>query len=374
MADASTLPAPLEAVRRLAARREQPAPEDASFPELVWAHFLRQREVFETGKLNGEAEAEYRRRLAAFEARHGRLINAYWCTSEASAVALTSRRGGRIARACRRQPETRFHAATDWVVRDSPEVANILHTCETLAMRAGEVLRGPTERIAMQWILAVAGHLLGFLDAKDRSRSRSETARLVRRKRNELEQIEGYYHRAGEKVGRLVYFTGMLLGLGAVAVVGLAAGGLLWWWTGLDPDDATMHNLAASYSMGAVGALMSVMTRMASSKEGTFNVDFEVGRGPLRSLGSVRPFIGAISALVVFFALQGDIVEPLPKHEGSAVYLFAVLGFVAGFSERWANVIFGRAERMLTGAEGAKKAPDDAQPTPTTSTQRSRRA
>lgn len=372
MAQASTLPAPLEAVRRLAVRRAEPEPEDASFPELVWAHHLRQREVLDTGNLQGEAEAEYRERLKAFEATHGRLINAYWCTSEASAVALTSRRGGRIARACRRQPETRFHAATDWVARESPEVANVLHTCETLAMRTGEVLRGPTERIAMQWILAVAGHLLGFVDDKERTRSRSETERIIRRKRNELERIEHYYHRAGEKVGRLVYFVGMLYGLAAVALAGLVAVGLLAWLTSLDPGDATMKHLVVSYSMGAVGALMSVMTRMASSKEGTFNVDFEVGRGPLRSLGSVRPFIGAISALIVFLAIEGEIVKPLPMEEGSEIYLFAVLGFVAGFSERWANVIFGRAEKILSGADDAKQAPADGKPA--TTTQRSRRA
>jgi hypothetical protein len=363
MAQASTLQAPLQAVRRLAARKEAPEPEDASFPELVWAHHLRQQEVMDTGNMQGEAEAEYRRRLQAFEAAHGRLINAYWCTSEASGVALTSRRGGRIARACRRQPETRFHAATDWVARESPEVANVLHTCETLAMRAGEVLRGPSERITMQWILAVAGHLLGFVDGKERTRSRSETERIVRRKRSELERIEHYYHRAGEKVGRLVYFVGMLYGLAAVALTGLVAVGLLGWLTSLDPGDATMKHLVVSYSAGAVGALMSVMTRMASSKEGTFNVDFEVGRGPLRSLGSVRPFIGAISAVVVFLAIEGDIVKPLPMEEGSEIYLFAVLGFVAGFSERWASVVFGRAEKILHGADEGQGKPEDSKST-----------
>ena len=120
--------------------------------------------------------------------------------------------------------EIRFHSATDWVTRDSPEIANVLHTCETLAVRASEILRGPTERIAMQWILATAGHMLGFADQSEGKRTRSETTRLVRRKRNELEKIEAYYHRAGEKVGRLVYFTGMLLGVALVAATALAAG------------------------------------------------------------------------------------------------------------------------------------------------------
>lgn len=350
MSQPSSRPAPLEAIRRLPHRRPAAPPNACSFAELVWAHFLRQREMRETGNLHGAAEDDYRERLAAFERAEGRLLNAYWCTSEASAVALTSKRVGRLSRLLRRQPETRFHAATDWVARNSPEVANTLHTCETLAMRAGEMLRGPAERVAMQWILAVAGHLLGFVDEQERSQSRGETTRLVRRKRNELARIEAYYHRAGEKVGRIVYFVGMLYGLALVAAAGLAAGGLLWWWTGLHPNDGTAHHLAISYSMGAVGALTSVMTRMGSTKEGTFTLDFEVGRGPVRSLGIVRPFLGAVSALVVFFALEGDIVQPLPSEEPS-IYLFGIAGFVAGFSERWASVIFGRAERVLTGSD-----------------------
>ncbi|HET7855101.1 MAG TPA: hypothetical protein VFL41_01445, partial [Gaiellaceae bacterium] len=107
MANASTtLPAPLEAVRRRLSRaRADPIePAESSFPELVWAHYLRQRELHETGDVRGEAEAEFRRRLAAFEGVDGRIVNAYWCTTEASAVALTEKKRGIRGR------ETRFHA------------------------------------------------------------------------------------------------------------------------------------------------------------------------------------------------------------------------------------------------------------------------
>ena len=357
MANESTLPAPIQAIRRLAGRRAAAEPQVAvSFPELVWAHFIRQREVHDTGTLNGEADEEYRRRLAAFEASEGRLVNAYWCVCEASAVALTAKPRGGFARLFRLSPEIRFHSATDWVTRDSPEIANILHTCETLAVRAGEILRGPTERIAMQWILATAGHLLGFADESEGKRTRSETARLVRRKRNELEKIEAYYHRAGEKVGRLVYFTGMLLGLALVAATAVGAGGLVWWWTGIDFMDQDTQNIMVSWALGAVGALMSVMTRMSSSKVGVFTVDFEVGRGPLRSLGAFRPFIGATSALVIFFAMKSELFQVLPAQKES-IYLFAVVAFIAGFSERWVNVIFGRAQRVLGAVEEPKPKP-----------------
>lgn len=358
MANASTLPAPIQAIRRLARRREATAlPSAVSFPELVWAHFVRQREVHEAGNLNGEADAEFRRRLAAFEASEGQLVNAYWCMCEASGVALTAKPRGGLARLFRLSPEIRFHAATDWVTRDSPEIANTLHTCETLAVRAGEILRGPTERIAMQWILATAAHMLGFVDENDGKRTRAETARLVRRKRNELEKIEAYYHRAGEKVGRLVYFTGMLLGLALVAATALAAGAVIEFFTMFDPKDETTQNLMVSYGMGAVGALMSVMTRMSSAKQGVFTVDFEVGRGPLRSLGAFRPFIGATSALVIFFGMQADLFQILPDSQQESIYLFAVVAFIAGFSERWVNVIFGRAQRVLGTVEEPKPKP-----------------
>ena len=359
MANESTLAAPIQAIRRLAGRRASAAALEAvSFPELVWAHFIRQREVHDTGNLNGEADAEYRRRLAAFEASQGRLVNAYWCVCEASAVALTAKPRGGLARLFRLSPEIRFHSATDWVTRDQPEIANVLHTCDTLAVRAAEILRGPTERIAMQWILATAGHMLGFADEREGKRSRTEAARLVRRKRNELEKIEAYYHRAGEKIGRLVYFTGMLLGLALVAATALAAGILGQFFTEINLMDETTQNLIVSYSMGAVGALMSVMTRMSSSKVGVFTVDFEVGRGPLRSLGAFRPFIGATSALVIYFGMKADLFQILPASQQESIYLFAVVGFIAGFSERWVNVIFGRAQRVLDTVEEPKPKPN----------------
>jgi hypothetical protein len=331
---------------------------DCSFPELVWAHYLRQRELHETGNMRGEAEAEFRRRLAAFEAAEGRLVNAYWCTTEASAVALTEKRRfkGR---------EMRFHAATDWVARESPEIANVLHSCETLAVRVREVLGGASERIALQWILAAAGHLLGFVD-QDNSPGRRDTTRIVTRKRNELARIENYYHRAGEKVGRIVYFTGMVLGVLFVAAAGFGVLELLWSQTSIDQGDQVTRNLAASYTMGALGAVMSVMTRMASSKEGTFNLDFEVGRSSLRSLGALRPCIGALSALVVYFAMEGKLIQILPEQQNS-IYVFAVAAFAAGFSERWANVIFGRAVRVLNGdeqAEQKKQKPEEKEKSP----------
>jgi hypothetical protein len=348
MANTSTAQ-PLQAVRRLTRKRHHPPPPSpVSFPELVWAHFLRQQELHEKGDLEGEAETEYRNRLELFEQAEGRVVNAYWCTTQASGVAITEMRYGLL-----RRKELRYHSATDWIARDAHEVANTLHMCDTLAVRVAAVLGGTPERIAMQWILAAAGHALGFID-RDRLQDAKRTNRLVNRKRRELEQIETYYHDAGEKQGRLKYFFGMMIGVVAVSVIGGLVGGLLWWKGWLDPNETMAQNLMVSYSMGGVGALVSVMTRMASTKD-RFSVDFELGRGQLLGLGSFRPFIGAVSALIIFCAVQGDLIQVGPEGEPT-IYLFAVLAFGAGFSERWAKVALGTAGKMLGGEDDAPAA------------------
>ena len=357
MGNASTVQAARQGIRRLARRQDHPPPPTpVSFPELVWAHFLRQQELHEKGDLQGVAEVEYRKRLKIFEETEGRLVNAYWCMTEASGVGITEKRHGLL-----RLKELRYHSATDWIARDAHEVANTLHMCDTLAVRVSAVLGGTAERIAMQWILATAGHALGFIDCDEPPDSK-RTNRLVNRKRRELEQIEDYYHDAGEKQGRLKYFLGMMIGVVAVGVIGGAVGGLLYWGPDLGLNDTTNENLVVSYSMGAVGALVSVMTRMASTKD-RFTVDFEIGRGQLLGLGSFRPFIGAVSALIVFCAIQGDLIQVLPEGEES-VYLFAVLAFGAGFSERWAKVALGTAGRMLGGEDDAPSAPPTAPTAP----------
>jgi hypothetical protein len=329
---------------------------------------LRQEEVRKRRDLHGPREEEYRRRLAVFEADEGELISAYWCTSEASAVALTlKKRPGLRMRLRGESTDIRFHAVTDWVARDSPEIANVLHTCETLAVRVREVLWGSSERVAMQWILSVAGHLLGYVDREERRRDRKAEQKLVTRKRNELAAIEAYYHRAGEKLGRIIYFWGMMAGMVAVLALGAVLGGLLWAFTELDPGDTTTQYLFAAYSMGAIGACFSVITRMASSRA-NFNLDFEVGRRQIHRLGSFRPAVGAVFAVVLFFAMKADLFQVLPDTgpgENESLYLYALVGFFSGFSERWANVIFGRAQLLLADDEKKKAEAPAEQPAET---------
>ena len=323
-----------------------------SFPELVWAHFLWQREVHEHGILHGEAEEDFQRLLRSFERGNGQIQHAYWCTREASAVAITAQRPyGRLGEWLRLHPVVRFHAVTSWVTRDQPDIAGLLHRCEAMSVKFTELLRHGTQQIAMEWLLAIAGHLLGSRTSRRRrrrmSRRRSPSPRNV-----ELAQLEAYYRRAGEESGRIVYFWGMMIGIAALGIIGAVGAGLLWQIGSLDWHAPATQNLFASYTMGAVGAVVSVLSRMASGKRDRFYIDFEVGRPPIRRVASFRPFIGAVFALVLYFALLGNLVQLGTEQDNSEpLEYYAVLSFFAGFSERWVRGVLSPVAALAGGDE-----------------------
>ena len=326
--------------REVAAEQEAPA-ESYSFPELVWAHHLRQKEVLEQGLLDGPNEHIYRRRQKPFEAEHGPIVEAFWCRHVASAVALTVKERPRTFRNLwRRDPLLRLHAATAWRTGEELEIARLVHTSTALAIRVSEVLRGTSERIALQLLLTTISDLLAFADTREGERhTKRERDGIVRRTQEELRSIERYYHRAGEKQARIVYFWGMMRGAAVVVLLAPVLGLLLWGAGKFDAEDTATQAIFATYGLGAAGAIVSVMTRMASLSQERFHLDHEVGRKSVRQLGYLRPLIGAVFALVLYFALKGELVHIRPVGDNPSIYFYAAVAFIAGFSERWVKVV-----------------------------------
>jgi hypothetical protein len=307
--------------------------------------------VHDRGILHGEAERDFQHLLAGFERRHGEIQNAYWCTREASAVAITAKRPyGWAGTLLRLPPVVRFHAATHWVTRDLPEVAGLLYRCEAMSVKFTELLRHGNQQIAMEWLLAIAGHLLGFADQSERP-SKAETKELVTDVEKELRELERFYRRAGEASGRIVYFWGMMIGVAALTGIAAAGIALLELNGDLDFDSANQQNLFASYAMGAVGAVVSALSRMASGRRAQFSLDFEVGRAPIRRVASFRPLIGAVFALVLYFALLGDLIQLGSEDGEEPLEYYAVLSFFAGFSERWVRGVLAPVAQLAGGDE-----------------------
>lgn len=336
-------------------RRAQPSATQtgaALFPHLVWVHYQWERRLHSDGVADEALEAAYQGKLAEFQTEQGKLEQVYWSTRTASAVAMTVKRGRKPRadplRLRERHDLVRFHRVTDWVTRDAPFVADLLNECDLLASRVEQVLRGTSQRIAMRWILGIAMHLLGFLErdapASDR---RSEERQFVRGQRGKLAEVEAYYQRAASQAGRVVYVSGMLIGVLLIALLGAVAA----WLLGMTDMSAHHRKLVLlCYGAGAIGALVSTISRMGKPEAGKFNVDFELGRPLVRRLGVYRPFVGGIFGVALFFLLTSGLLDLKPG-PGREIYYYGLAAFLAGFSERFATGMLGAAERRLAPSE-----------------------
>lgn len=345
-------PPPTASRRRRSAAEvgEEPAPISQAgaglFAQVVWAHHRWERDRSEHGEPDRALEAAYLRKLAEFERSEGRLEHVYWSTRSASAVGMSikarPRKHGSGLRLREADDVVQLHRLSDWVTRDSARIADLLQECDLLAIRVGEVLRGTSERIAMRWILGIEQHLLAFFERTSELPNEKAERELAEAQCRKLAEIESYYHRAASKAGRIVYVSGMLIGVCLVAAVGIVAG-LALWATGLSPRELQIVLLC--YGAGAMGALISAMSRMGSAERG-FQIDFELGRPLMRRLGVYRPFVGAIVGVAVYFLLASGILN-VTIDRSNDVYYYGFVAFLSGFSERLATVVFGAAERRL---------------------------
>src|SRR5919204_4633821 len=306
--------------------RRKGAARTVSFPELVWLHHLRKRERGggRQKPYEGPAEDRYRRAVERFEAEHGKIVDAYWCSDEASAVALTVKR-----RPLMLPDVVRLHWATDWTTKEKPKLMALLYRCESLAVRVQEGLRDTSQRVAMQSLFTVISFLPGFCETQRAGNDRA-VGEIDRRSREELKKVEKFYEHAAERSGQIVYVAGMLLGMVPVALL-IALAIVL--------KLADSHNLAARqgllcFAVGSVGALMSVMSRLNS---GRVRVDWQFGKDTLRTLGALRPFVGGVFGLMTFFALKSGVVALDVADGKQSTYFYVLFAFAAGFSERLAQ-------------------------------------
>jgi len=304
------------------ARRRRPS---ISFPELVWLHHLRQAELGDHNRdpYEGPAEDRYRAAVERFEEENGSIVEAYWCTNEASAVALTVRRRPLIL------PDVvRLHWATDWSTKDQPTLMTLLYRCEALAVRVHEVLRDTSQRLAMQSLFTVMSYVLAFGETP-RAKDEKAVADIERTTRQELKSINSYYHRAAVRSGQIVYVGGMLLGL--IPLAALIAVAIIL--RAADWSNVSARTGLVCFAAGGVGALISVMSRLNT---GRVRVDWEFGKDTLRTLGALRPFVGGVFGVATFFALKSGVVA-LEVGDSKSSYFYILFAFVAGFSERLAQ-------------------------------------
>jgi hypothetical protein len=289
-----------------------------SFAELVFTRLLWWR-LRQQDPLADSSSFDNAR--AAFQKEHGEIVGAYWCRNVASAVALTEQKRLRG----HRQPVWGFHRETDSATQTSPDIACELHRCDELAVRASSILTGVRQRICMQLVVASAGHLLSIVDARAEGADEPTTEAAIVQERREISKAESYFREAANGQAQMVYFAGM-------ATVALAISLVAAIWLAID-----WASPVAAMIAGAVGAVVSVIQRITSGK---FSLEVDVGRPYIFFLGGLRPLIGGAFAMAVCFAFSGGLLHlPVAANETTDHRHLAllVLGFMAGFSERWAQ-------------------------------------
>jgi hypothetical protein len=231
--------------------------------------------------------------------------------------------------------EPTFGDPADWKAKE------ILFHCLSLHYKALEFLTPQPRKICMRMIFGVITTLLGTLDHRQLDHERgapevrfgdnkAEVATLER----ELAQAQQYYRQAAQRQAQLDYLIGMLRFLVLAGVVTL----IIALTKGLLDRPATAAVLG-----GATGAVVSVMMRMSS---GGLKLTPESGRKTIRALGFMRPIIGAVFGAALYVLLEGNIIDVFtaPTDPDSKLAFYAGLGFISGFSERFAQDVIAQVD------------------------------
>jgi hypothetical protein len=148
--------------------------------------------------------------------------------------------------------------------------------------------------------------------------------------------------RAAGRKSQAHYFSGMLLGLGLLAL----ASPLTQWLlsrapsSGLDPITAV-----GCLIIGGIGATLSVMWRVTSGK---LVIDYEAGKVVMTVVGVFRALLGGFFAFVLYLILASGLVSIASPARGKESLFYWSLAVLAGFSERLVPDVLGSTERRLT--------------------------
>lgn len=333
-----------------AAPAAAPVRRRVSFSELVDAWALR-----ESG---AQAEERYQELRAAFVSDHGEITDSYICESGPMAVALATVRPTPLERKLlRTKDRIDMYTETERLVRMHPEVAQILHRAEVQYVSVRNALRGLSQRLLVNWLFVWMRDLMLAAIPEPDGSVVPLPAKWIAEQNRELDRIEQHYEQAASREAQIVYLGGMLAGVLALCAVTVPAGLLL-------AASDTPVNLTTFFGCliaGALGALVSVVTRMSADK---FHVRHEVGRSYVQRVAAFRPFIGGVFGLLVYFALQGGVIRQLdvPADDRDRFAFFLVLAFAAGFSERLVKEVLRSANGQEEAAPAGKR--DGAAPAP----------
>lgn len=291
-------------------------------------------------------ERYYPQLLDAFEQKHGIVDHIYRCSHKyGCAVVLTAKNKLLVV----------------YSDKDA-SVHGFITQCEILAADANRLLgqHGRDLNTCLNMLYDLISNLLNYIDIKPKKEiEKDELAKHIKDLTKKLEDISNLFLRSAQKEARIRYFYGMMIGLVVVGFEYKIVERLL---SEVVIPASAPGPILITLITGGIGAIISVMSRISS---GRLKLDHEAGCRETLLFGAFRPIIGSILGFIIFSLILSELLPiRVPSGVSTQMYFSISIGFLAGFTERWAQYLIGVAQSQLTTEPENEKSEDvDGQPT-----------
>lgn len=299
---------------------------------------------------------ELKEEIEDFEEEYGPIAELHICGNNKTAAVLT----------------TKPKFLIDYQLGNDPALEDLLIKIEFLAAETNRLLKGRDLKECTRMIYSVAQKTLSLLDTvesvsqgedgKGRELNRQtptpkstvDQAKVTtqldpgqQEKKNEtiasikqlIQNAKAYHKRAAKLNAQLTYGIGTLMGIALLDVIVMFS----WVWR------FQTSIWLAIFMSGGLGATVSVMSRISA---GQLVLDYEADKRTLRLLGVVRPVLGAVFAVIIVILLKSELVPNfVAANVDQNIPTLLVVGFLAGFSERFAPDLLDTAQGGLSNGE-----------------------
>ncbi|MEQ0563971.1 hypothetical protein ABJI51_33235 [Amycolatopsis sp. NEAU-NG30] len=263
----------------------------------------------------------------AYEAAHGKIVEEYYALHFEAALLLVANDRRESGGDGDRIHKLRFFYDP---VETTPDVDDVFRSVRRAERKYSVLLGGQPQEILVQGLYTATVALLGVLDAMVASgQKESRVTAAVASARKEIRQIEQNAREAALDRALIRYLGGLAVGVVAAAVVAVAV-----YFLPLKVEIGSQ--LIICVVSGAIGAILSVMTRTANRER--VRVSLDQGWLVIILSGCFRLIIGAVFGAAMFVLVRAGLLPLAVPGEGErGTLFFAGLAFLAGFSERRAQ-------------------------------------